>query len=141
LRTFVATRSHLDPANLAWCAAFANASLIAAGKPGLPNNLATSASRYGIGIDPAKALKDDIVVLMRGHRPGQAGGHVGIATGEIDPRTGSIGMISGNRGHRVAHSWEDPQQVIVRRAPGIRVDVHQENHNNPVTGANQAAQG
>ncbi|HEY9663066.1 MAG TPA: hypothetical protein V6C65_31870, partial [Allocoleopsis sp.] len=114
LRAFIERTSHLDPEDAAWCAAFANAVLAKKGIKGTGSNIATSFARWGDAVSANNAKRGDILVIPRGRRPGEVGGHVGFATGERGPH-GELGMISGNHNHKVDFSWVNPQEVVVRR--------------------------
>jgi hypothetical protein len=105
----------LDPRAAAWCAAFVGASLQHEGIGGGKGDLATNWETFGAGVNPGNVKKGDVIVLPRGLGPGQMGGHVGMATGEVDPQ-GRIRMIQGNKGGKVDYSWENPDDVMVRRA-------------------------
>lgn len=138
LRAFLRGTSGLDPKEEAWCAAFANASLAVQGISGTGSNLATSFERWGKAIDPNQVQAGDVVVLPRGHGPGETGGHVGRATGR---EWGDlIEMISGNaRGHKVDYSWERKQDVIVRRPlpPTTHVTVDNRTGGSAIVSASQ----
>src|SRR5258708_3628989 len=107
----------MDPATTAWCAAFVNSSLAQEGVKGSGSQVATSFARRG---EPATGAiqRGDVLVKMRGHRPGETGGHVGMATGRT--RQGPSGteyeMIQGNMSHQVKRSWESARSVVARRA-------------------------
>ena len=121
LREFVKNASGLDPARANWCAAFADAVLASDGKSNPHFTVATDFMKYGSGTSPEAAQAGDVVVLPRGHGPGQTGGHVGIATGHHLGKL--VGMISGNRNNQVQFSWENPQEISVRHPSGIRVNI------------------
>ncbi|MDR3464219.1 MAG: CHAP domain-containing protein [Beijerinckiaceae bacterium] len=78
-----------------WCADAVSAWLVRAGKPPLANRMAASALAYGSHV--SNPSPGDLVVMAT--RRGYAG-HVGIVEG-VNPN-GSIAIISGNWGHRVA---------------------------------------
>jgi uncharacterized protein (TIGR02594 family) len=107
----------MDPATTAWCAAFVNSSLAQEGIKGSGSQVATSFMNWG---QPATGAiqRGDVLVKNRGHRPGEAGGHVGMATGKT--RQGPNGleyeMISGNSADQVRRTWEPAGSVIPRRA-------------------------
>jgi len=115
----------IEPIINAWCAAFANAALRAAGIQGTGTNVATDFEKWGVGIaNAAEVRAGDILVQSKGHPAGEPGGHVGIATGNF--KTGSDGvllveMVSGNYGSKVATSFEDPRQLGIRRAGTTQV--------------------
>lgn len=115
IQRYLASGGHgMDPATTAWCAAFVGASLEKAGIHSLKSNIATSYLVWG---DPVSGPihRGDVLVESRGLRPGQVGGHVGLATGDVD-ENGRVGMISGNDGDAVRFSWEDPRKIVARRA-------------------------
>jgi hypothetical protein len=111
---------NLDPRQSAWCAAFVNASLAHHGIEGSGSQVATSFENWGSPVKPGDVAKDDVIVLPRGRAAGELGGHVGMATGNtrVNPDTGNpeIEMIQGNLSHAVKRSWEDPSNVVIRRA-------------------------
>jgi hypothetical protein len=114
----------LDPSSAAWCAAFVNSSLQQQGIAGSGSNVATSFEKWGRASSLEEMRKGDVLVEPRGHGPGEAGGHVGMATGRtrINPETGEteIEMISGNRGagHDVGTDWVPAGQTMIR-APAV----------------------
>lgn len=69
----------IDPKDTAWCAAFANAVLIAGGHEGTGSLMAKSFMNYGKEVD--KPSKGDIAVFNRGN-PNSPYGHVGFYVGE-----------------------------------------------------------
>jgi uncharacterized protein (TIGR02594 family) len=109
----------VDPATTAWCAAFANTSLRAAGFKGVDpakgGNIANAFGRYGSAVKPEDVQPGDVVVEHRGKGIGGLGGHIGIATGRTSD--GQIETIGGNVGNKVAKSWSNAARVWVRR-PG-----------------------
>ena len=109
----------VNPSTQAWCAAFVNSSLKQAGMEGSHSQVATSFLNWGQGVDAKDAAKGDVVVLAHGHRAGETGGHVGFATGEKRMRNGrdQVQLFQGNYGGRTAFSWENADEVNVRRAP------------------------
>ncbi|MDE2096248.1 MAG: hypothetical protein KGL39_03315 [Patescibacteria group bacterium] len=115
LRQYLETASQLDPQTANWCAAFANAVLATSGHvqlSGAGKNIATNFANYGSPETGAQAHAGDLMVFMRGHSPGQTGGHVGFFTGET--RDGRYGMVSGNHSNRVGYSWVNPADVTFR---------------------------
>lgn len=98
--------SHIDAARTAWCAAFVNAALDAVGIKGTGSLAASSFMNWGKRVGLNDLHKGD--VLVKNH-------HVGIFSG-YGPH-GEIGMISGNHGNAVGHSWEAPGGILgARRA-------------------------
>ncbi len=79
----------------AWCADAVSAWLEGAGRPPLANRMAASALAYGPHVASPQA--GDLVVMRTWRGPA---GHVGIVEGVNSD--GSIAIISGNWGHRVA---------------------------------------
>jgi uncharacterized protein (TIGR02594 family) len=122
----------MDPAVTAWCAAFVSASFSKAGISGpAAANIATSWARWGSHVDPKYAQKGDVLVSMKGHRPGQTGGHVGIVTGPtVD---GSIPVIEGNvreagGGHGVKSVSERIRSGLEVRRPPAGLDANAREH-------------
>src|SRR4051794_6692505 len=115
----------MNPADQAWCAAFVNSSLQQEGIKGTGSAVATSFLNYGSAVKPGDVQKGDILVQSRGRGPNETGGHVGFATGNVDPKTGKIEMFSGNtsgpaaggRPETAGRGWYDPSQVSIRRPP------------------------
>jgi uncharacterized protein (TIGR02594 family) len=107
----------MDPATTAWCAAFVNSSLAQEGIKGSGSQVATSFMNWG---QPATGAiqRGDVLVKMRGHRAGETGGHVGMATGQTRQGPGGTEyeMISGNLSDQVKRSWESARSVVARRA-------------------------
>lgn len=107
----------MDPATTSWCAAFVNSSLQREGVKGSGSAVATSFVNWG---KPATGgvQRGDVLVITRGHRAGETGGHVGMATGQT--RQGPHGleyeMISGNSSDQVRRTWEPATRVTARRA-------------------------
>jgi len=106
----------MDPARVAWCAAFVGSSLQQAGIKGTGSMVANSYLNWG-NAATGGIQKGDVLVRPQGRGPGQTGGHVGMATGRIDPKTGKIQMISGNTSNQVGLTWENPNRIVARRAP------------------------
>lgn len=96
----------LDPRRDNWCAAFVNSTLKQSGIPGTGSMVANSFQNWGTEVKPTEVRKGDVVIETRGKGPGQVGGHVGIATGNV--RDGKIEMIAGNSGQS-----SDPGQNAV----------------------------
>jgi hypothetical protein len=114
--------SKLDPGSAAWCAAFVNSSLALQGIPGSGGDTATSFEKWGQDVRRGwMSQKGDVIVESRGHGPGEVGGHVGMATGQVrtNPQTGEteVEMISGNRGtgHNVGTDWVPESSAMIRR--------------------------
>jgi uncharacterized protein (TIGR02594 family) len=104
---------NLNPAQLAWCAAFVNSTLAQSGMKGTGSAVATSFMNWGQPVQGGGVHRNDVLVFPRGRAAGQTGGHVGIATGNI--RNGMVEMISGNHGDSVARTWEPLRDAMVRR--------------------------
>jgi len=109
----------MDPAKVAWCAAFVNATLKIAGAEGSGSQVATSFLNWGEQAT-GRLQKGDVVVRPQGKGPGQVGGHVGMATGKV--RAGQSGleveMLSGNEDNKVKRTWEPLGRIQVRRMTG-----------------------
>ncbi|RJQ38254.1 MAG: hypothetical protein C4555_05165 [Dehalococcoidia bacterium] len=111
---------NIDPAKVPWCAAFVNSALSQAGINGSGSLVATSFANWGQPVQ-GPPQKGDVLVQMNSRfdgqplKPGEVGGHVGIATGRVAP-DGRIEMISGNKSNAVSTTWESPSSVIARRA-------------------------
>jgi uncharacterized protein (TIGR02594 family) len=109
----------MNPAKTAWCAAFVNASLKMGGVGGSGSQIATSFMNKGEPVI-TEPQKGDVVVESRGLKPGQPGGHVGLATGRT--RQGPTGyefeVVSGNLSNRVGREWVPAQKATVRRMGG-----------------------
>jgi uncharacterized protein (TIGR02594 family) len=104
---------NLDPATLAWCAAFVNSSLGQAGIKGTGSNLARSFLNYGEAVDQPQ--KGDIAVFSRGDPMGPYG-HVGFFEG-YDP-DGRIRVLGGNQSDSVSIAAQDPSRLLgFRRIP------------------------
>lgn len=112
LRDFVRGNTGLDPASLAWCAAFINAGLEDLGVAGTNSFLAKSFATFG---QPTNSPKPgDIVVfepLTRG-----ATGHVGLYGGKNPD--GSISVFGGNQSNKAQWSNFSPDQVVSYRELG-----------------------
>ncbi|WP_395697964.1 phage tail length tape measure family protein [Methylocella sp.] len=121
LESFLAASgTKIDPLITKWCGAFVASSLQRAGVPAVPGGLtATNWLRWGV---PATGgvQRGDVLVENRGLSAGQGGGHVGFATGVIDPRTGKIEMLSGNSSNAVSLDLVDPRSVVARRYGGAQ---------------------
>lgn len=102
----------------AWCARFVNKALENAGGKGTGSAVANSYQRWGEAIDPAKVMRNDVLLQTHGLGYNQPGGHVGLATGETRMRNGrlQIKMIAGNDGDSVREHWIDADRnLMVRR--------------------------
>lgn len=102
----------LSSANTAWCAAFANASIMSAGGKGTGSNMASSFLQWGLSTSAPK--RGDIVVL----RPQAAGtsGHVGFFEGFTD--RGGVRVFSGNSGNAARSTVYDARSVREFRTAG-----------------------
>lgn len=111
----------LDPARTAWCAAYVNSSLAQAGIRGTGSNVATSFMNWGAPVgDLSKVTKGDVLVQSRGHRAGETGGHVLMATGQTRMVGGrlQIEAVAGNDSNRVNRRWINAgsEGLVARRA-------------------------
>jgi uncharacterized protein (TIGR02594 family) len=117
IATYLKTGGHgMDPAKTPWCAAFVGSALKQAGIPDSGSNVANSYMNWGSPVTDG-AKKGDVVDIHRGLGPNATGGHVGLATGTIDPTRG-IQYIAGNEGDKVSYGWARPEQAAVRRWTG-----------------------
>ena len=87
-----------------WCADAVSAWLVRTGQAPLPNRLAASALQRG---ERVSAPAEGELVVMRTNRGPM--GHVGIVEG-VEP-DGTVDIISGNWGGRVAEGRISPRQV------------------------------
>ena len=108
----------MNPAAEAWCAAFVNSALAQTGQKGSNSQVATSFLNWGAAVPAAQVQRGDVIVEPKGKQAGQTGGHVGIATGQV--QGSQVEMISGNSGHKVAKTWVDTSKgdVQIRRGSG-----------------------
>lgn len=111
----------VNPATTRWCADFVNATLAQEGIKGTKSAVATSFSKWGVSIDdPNKVKSGDVLVEHRGRRPGEPGGHVGLATGQtrINKRTGQleIEMYGGNQSDTANKKWVVAGKLHIRRS-------------------------
>ena len=109
----------LDAATTAWCAAFVNSALAQVGIKGTGSQVATSFATWGQAVPLGEIRRGDVLVEQRGRRPGQTGGHVGFATGQLRATAEGITqieMISGNASDQVQTDWVEASEVIARRA-------------------------
>jgi hypothetical protein len=116
----------INPRNIAWCAAFVNASLVhsgiqplmARGSPfGGFDLLAGDFRNWGVGVDPSQAQKGDVM---------WSPSHVGLVEAvkrDASGRVIGIEMISGNSGGSrasgmsgVTERWTEPGAFGIRRA-------------------------
>jgi len=88
----------------AWCADAVNYWLRATGKPPLPGRMASSALAYGHA--DWQPQRGDVAVMRS---------HVGLVEG-VEPN-GSIDLVSGNWGHRVAHAVLPRRVFVAFRTP------------------------
>ncbi|MCP2209658.1 phage tail tape measure protein [Bradyrhizobium diazoefficiens] len=111
----------------AWCARFVNKAIESAGGKGTGSAVANSFQRYGSAIDPAKVLRNDVLLQPNGRGYNQPGGHVGLATGETRMHNGrlQVKMLAGNDGDAVREHWIDADHnLMVRRgSAGLGVNV------------------
>jgi uncharacterized protein (TIGR02594 family) len=130
----------MDPATINWCASFVSASFAKAGIAGPEAaNVATSWAKWGSHVDPKYARRGDVLVTMRGRRPGQVGGHVGIVTGSATDA--GIPVVEGDvrasgGGHMVSTDVERIRAGLeVRRPPSLdRSAREHQSMNHTVTG-------
>ncbi|MCD7109705.1 phage tail length tape measure family protein [Rhizobium sp. DKSPLA3] len=108
----------INAAQTAWCAGFVNSSLEQVGVKGSGSLTANSFQNWGSKIAPGLAQRGDVLLKTNGFGAGEAGGHVGFATGASRMMDGKqqLQMLSGNSGNSVASTWEDAMQVQVRRS-------------------------
>lgn len=113
----------------AWCARFVNKAIEAAGGKGTGSAVANSFQRYGSAIEPAKVMRNDVLLQPNGRGYNQPGGHVGLATGETRMHNGrlQVKMLAGNDGDSVREHWIDADHnLMVRRGrAGLGVTVPQ----------------
>ncbi|SES05421.1 phage tail length tape measure family protein [Rhizobium sp. NFR03] len=108
----------INAAQTAWCAGFVNSSLEQIGVKGTGSLAANSFQNWGTQIAPGLAQKGDVLLQTNGLGAGQAGGHVGFATGASRVMDGKqqLQMLSGNSSDSVTNTWVDAMQVQVRRS-------------------------
>jgi uncharacterized protein (TIGR02594 family) len=109
----------LNAATTAWCAAFVNSALAQVGVKGTGSNVATDFAKWGVKVQPQDVVRGDVLVQQRGRAPGQTGGHVGFATGQMRETADGIKqieMLSGNAANKVEKDWVNVSSVIARRA-------------------------
>lgn len=104
----------LDPAQTAWCAAFANSILAASGDAGTGRLNAKSFLAWGY--EPEKPRKGDVIVLTRGSTdPADWRGHVGFFDGYN--ADGSVRVLGGNQDNSVNIKSFPRQQILgIRRS-------------------------
>ena len=93
----------MNPAKVAWCAAFVNASLAKAGIAGTGSAAAASFAHWGNPVT-GHVQRGDVLAFPH---------HVGILTGRTNGNMAE--MISGNHGNRVGTSWENIKRGWLRR--------------------------
>ena len=102
---------NLDPAEIAWCAAYVNATLAQSGMSGTGSNMARSFLNWGVKVSEPK--RGDLVVLSRGSD--QTKGHVGFFDGYDE--AGNIRILGGNQGNSVSVATYSKESVLgYRRA-------------------------
>ena len=106
--------ANLDPATLAWCAAFVNSTLQQAGMKGTGSNMARSFLDWGQPVQQPQP--GDIAVFSRGD-PNGPYGHVGFFEG-YNP-DGTIRVLGGNQGDAVSIANYSPDALLgFRRGEG-----------------------
>lgn len=114
--------ANLDPATLAWCAAFVNSTLKQAGMEGTGSNMARSFLDWGQPVDQPQ--RGDIAVFSRGD-PNGPFGHVGFFEG-YNP-DGTIRVLGGNQGDAVSVASYSPDQLLgFRRGEGNALEPQQQ---------------
>lgn len=106
----------------AWCARFVNKALDAAGGNGTGSAVANSFQKWGSAISPPDVKRNDVLLQTKGYGYNQAGGHVGLATGETRMQNGrlQVKMLAGNDGDAVREHWIDANKnLMVRRGNPI----------------------
>lgn len=111
---FAAAKIDIDPAKVAWCAAFINAILASKGLPTSGSQLASSFNKYGS--ETKNPEKGDIVVLKPQARG--SSGHVGFFEGFAE--NGDVRVLGGNQGKfgSVNTSTFSRKDVVSFRRPG-----------------------
>jgi hypothetical protein len=107
---FAGAGLHLNPAFTAWCAAFVNSSLAAAGIKGTGSLAADSFKKWGASVATDALQAGDILVKNQHSRFG----HVGIFDG--NRRGNMLEMIAGNSHDRVEREWVPASNYLGRRA-------------------------
>lgn len=106
---------NLDPATTAWCAAFVNSSLGAAGMQGTGKLNARSFLDWGTPVDTPQ--KGDIAVFSRGNNPNGWQGHVGFFD-STNP-DGTINVLGGNQGNGVSIAPYSADRLLGYRRPAV----------------------
>lgn len=106
---------NLDPATTAWCAAFVNSSLGAAGMQGTGKLNARSFLDWGNPVDTPQ--KGDIAVFSRGNNPNGWQGHVGFFD-STNP-DGTINVLGGNQGNGVSIAPYSADRLLGYRRPAV----------------------
>jgi len=121
IREFLGWSDNMSPDQIAWCAAFANAALARHGISGTGSNVANSFLNWGTTVSGSPQA-GDVLVQSRGLAASQTGGHVGLATGNVQTTAGGATqyeMVSGNSGattDTVTKAWINANEVVVKRA-------------------------
>lgn len=100
----------LNPARIAWCAAFVNAIEQAVGRKGTGKLTARSYLKYGTRV--RTPVYGDIVVLKRGFSSWQ--GHVGYYVGETPTH---IRVLGGNQDNQVSIKLYPKRKLLEYRRP------------------------
>lgn len=112
--------TNIDPSQTPWCSAFVNSALANAGMKGTGSLVATSYMNWGELKNAADTQKGDVLVEPRGRAPGETGGHVGLATGEVKKdaqgRVTHVEMFGGNQSNMTTRKWVPVNAVMARRA-------------------------
>jgi len=123
LRSMIKQGAGLDPAYVAWCAAFVNTMLRSSGEKGARSNIATDFMRWGVPVSPEQMMKGDVGVVTHGHGIGQTGGHAVFMTGQRMMQHGRLMVETiGREGDRVMRRWRHIEDLHFRRA-GDRASV------------------
>ena len=120
IRRFLADGGHgMDPATTAWCAAAVGSALHQSGYRDIPGgpgggDWVPNWQKWGRQVNTAaeRVQKDDVFM----HWGGSRYSHIGLATGDADPKTGRIKVVEGNTSDEVKQVWVDPRSGMVRRA-------------------------
>lgn len=107
---------NLDPATLAWCAAFVNSTLEQAGIKGTGSNMARSFLKWGEQVE-GTPQPGDIGVWPRGDPSGPYG-HVGFVE-SVDPNTGTVTLLAGNQGNAVSAKAYPMASALGFRRAGV----------------------
>src|SRR5690606_11497307 len=105
-----AAGTNIDPAQTAWCAAFVNAVLGAAGAEGTGRLNARSFLKYGTPVETPS--RGDIAVFSRGNSSWQ--GHVGFVISEGE---NSVTVLGGNQGNSVSVQKYPKSRLLGYRRP------------------------